>query len=147
MSGSAQGASGGREAILRVFRGDASGGQEVEYKVPVDPGMVVLDAVHWIQGHQAPLRLQFCCHRGSLLLVSRIGQMQRRGVLDLGLEIACELVETALLVGFRGFANKLRAVEICLRRQITSALDQLSQRFSGTDGIHARGLEFAFQAH
>jgi succinate dehydrogenase / fumarate reductase iron-sulfur subunit len=54
MSGSAQAANGGREAILRVFRGDASGGQEVEYKVPVDPGMVVLDAVHWIQGHQAP---------------------------------------------------------------------------------------------
>ena len=44
----------GRQATLRVFRGDAQGGQEVEYKVPVEPGMVVLDAVHWIQGHQAP---------------------------------------------------------------------------------------------
>ena len=50
----AHGANGGREATLRVFRGDAKGGQEVEYKVPVEPGMVVLDAVHWIQGHQAP---------------------------------------------------------------------------------------------
>jgi succinate dehydrogenase iron-sulfur subunit len=44
----------GRQATLRVFRGDAKGGQEVEYQVPVEPGMVVLDAVHWIQGHQAP---------------------------------------------------------------------------------------------
>ena len=42
------------EAVLSVFRGDATGGAEVEYKVPVEPGMVVLDAVHWIQAHQAP---------------------------------------------------------------------------------------------
>ena len=43
-----------REAVLRVFRGDASGGSEVEYRVPVAPGMVVLDAIHWIQAHRAP---------------------------------------------------------------------------------------------
>ena len=47
-------AGGTREAIVRVFRGDKSGGQEVEYKVPVEPGMVVLDAIHWIQAHKAP---------------------------------------------------------------------------------------------
>ncbi len=44
----------GREVTMRVFRGDKRGGEEVEYKVPVDTGMVVLDAIHWIQGHQAP---------------------------------------------------------------------------------------------
>ena len=44
----------GREAVVRVFRGDASGGQEVEYRVPIEPGMVVLDAIHWIQAHKAP---------------------------------------------------------------------------------------------
>src|SRR5258705_13484569 len=43
-----------KEAILQVFRGDRSGGKHVEYKVPLQPGMVVLDAVHWIQGHAAP---------------------------------------------------------------------------------------------
>jgi len=37
------------EAILRVFRGDANGGEEKEYKVPVEEGMVVLDALHYIQ--------------------------------------------------------------------------------------------------
>jgi succinate dehydrogenase iron-sulfur subunit len=42
------------EAVLMVFRGDRSGGREVEYRVPVEPGMVVLDAIHWIQGHRAP---------------------------------------------------------------------------------------------
>ena len=37
------------EAILRVFRGDANGGEEKEYKVPVEEGIVVLDALHYIQ--------------------------------------------------------------------------------------------------
>jgi succinate dehydrogenase / fumarate reductase iron-sulfur subunit len=47
-------ASGAREAVVRVFRGDKAGGREVEYRVPIEPGMVVLDAIHWIQAHQAP---------------------------------------------------------------------------------------------
>jgi succinate dehydrogenase / fumarate reductase iron-sulfur subunit len=42
------------DAILRVFRGDKDGGGAVDYTVPMIPGMVVLDAVHSIQAHQAP---------------------------------------------------------------------------------------------
>jgi len=42
------------EAILHVHRGDASGGALEEYRVPLEEGMVVLDAIHHIQGHQAP---------------------------------------------------------------------------------------------
>ena len=42
------------EATLRVYRGDKDGGEHVDYKVPVAPGMVVLDALHYVQGHQAP---------------------------------------------------------------------------------------------
>lgn len=42
------------DATLRVYRGDKDGGEHVDYKVPIAPGMVVLDAVHYIQGHQAP---------------------------------------------------------------------------------------------
>src|SRR3984957_14443477 len=42
------------DAILRVFRGDKDGGGAVDYKVPMMPGMVVLDAIHSIQAHQAP---------------------------------------------------------------------------------------------
>jgi succinate dehydrogenase / fumarate reductase iron-sulfur subunit len=44
----------GTEATVQVFRGDANGGQMVDYRVPVEPGMVVLDAIHWIQAHAAP---------------------------------------------------------------------------------------------
>jgi succinate dehydrogenase / fumarate reductase iron-sulfur subunit len=42
------------EAILEVFRGDRQGGKTVQYRVPVAPGMVILDAIHYIQGHLAP---------------------------------------------------------------------------------------------
>ncbi|MFN7931076.1 MAG: succinate dehydrogenase/fumarate reductase iron-sulfur subunit [Blastocatellia bacterium] len=42
------------DATLKVYRGDKDGGAHIEYNVPVAPGMVVLDAVHYIQGHQAP---------------------------------------------------------------------------------------------
>lgn len=40
-----------QEAVFQIFRGDRSGGALKEYKVPVSPGMVVLDAMHYIQGH------------------------------------------------------------------------------------------------
>jgi len=42
------------DAVLQVYRGDASGGGLKEYRVPLEEGMVVLDAIHHIQGHQAP---------------------------------------------------------------------------------------------
>ena len=34
------------EALLRIYRGDNEKGEMVDYKIPVAPGMVVLDAVH-----------------------------------------------------------------------------------------------------
>src|SRR3989338_10777803 len=43
-----------KEAIFKIFRGDKNGGSEVEYKVPVEEGMVVLDAVHYVQKNIAP---------------------------------------------------------------------------------------------
>src|SRR5271154_6500458 len=42
------------DVTVRVFRGDRNGGGPVDYKVPIIPGMVVLDALHSIQAHQAP---------------------------------------------------------------------------------------------
>ena len=42
------------EATVRVYRGDKDTGAPVDYKVPVTEGMVVLDAIHSIQAHQAP---------------------------------------------------------------------------------------------
>jgi succinate dehydrogenase / fumarate reductase iron-sulfur subunit len=43
------------EAVMRVSRGTLRDGEElVEYRVPVEEGMVVLDALHWIQANAAP---------------------------------------------------------------------------------------------
>lgn len=58
-----------RDVVIHVFRGDADDGQEVPYKVPVDPGMVLLDAIHHIQETEAPdLAVRWNCkaaHCGS----------------------------------------------------------------------------------
>jgi hypothetical protein len=54
MQGSGLTTSTGRTLTMRVFRGDKSGGEYKEYKVPVDEGMVVLDAIHWIQREVEP---------------------------------------------------------------------------------------------
>jgi succinate dehydrogenase / fumarate reductase iron-sulfur subunit len=54
------------EAVLQVFRGNRDGGANVEYRVPVAPGMVVLDALHYVQGHQAPdLAVRWNCKAGK----------------------------------------------------------------------------------
>ena len=54
------------EAVLRVYRGGPEGGKPVDYKVPVAPGMVVLDALHSIQGHQSPdLAVRWNCKAGK----------------------------------------------------------------------------------
>src|SRR5258708_19592986 len=54
------------DASLRVVRGNKDGGQSVEYKVPGAPGMVVLDALHYIQGHLAPdLAVRWNCKAGK----------------------------------------------------------------------------------
>ena len=44
------------DAHLQVFRGepDEPTARFDEFDVPVEEGMVVLDALHWIQGHEAP---------------------------------------------------------------------------------------------
>lgn len=47
------------EVTLRVFRGETGPdgvrtGEEHEYKVPVEDGMVVLDTIHYIQGYHDP---------------------------------------------------------------------------------------------
>src|SRR5262245_35533014 len=43
-----------KEARFQVYRGDAKAGKLQEYSVPVEEGMVVLDAIHRIQAKDAP---------------------------------------------------------------------------------------------
>ena len=39
--------------VFKIWRGDANGGDFVDYETKVSEGMVVLDAVHEIQATQA----------------------------------------------------------------------------------------------
>lgn len=53
------------EYTLRVYRGDDDEGELVEYDVPVQEGMVVLDAIHWIQANEdAELAVRWNCKSG-----------------------------------------------------------------------------------
>ena len=42
------------QVTMKVWRGDDKGGQFEEYQVPREEGMVVLDALHFIQAHDSP---------------------------------------------------------------------------------------------
>jgi succinate dehydrogenase / fumarate reductase iron-sulfur subunit len=56
----------GKARKFRVWRGDASGGKFVDYQVPIEPGMVVLDAIHRIQATQAnDLAVRWNCKAGK----------------------------------------------------------------------------------
>jgi succinate dehydrogenase / fumarate reductase iron-sulfur subunit len=53
-------------AKLRIYRGDANGGQEVEYEVPIEEGMVVLDAIHFVQAnYDGDLAVRWNCKAGK----------------------------------------------------------------------------------
>ena len=51
---------------LKIFRGDKSGGEMVQYSIPSAPGMVVLDAVHSVaQKHAPDLAVRWNCKAGK----------------------------------------------------------------------------------
>jgi succinate dehydrogenase / fumarate reductase iron-sulfur subunit len=54
------------DATLRIFRGNRDGGETTDYHVPIAPGMVVLDALHFVQKSQAPdLAVRWNCKAGK----------------------------------------------------------------------------------
>ncbi len=55
-----------QKAMFRIWRGNSEGGAFHDYVTPVEEGMVVLDAVHLIQAHQATdLALRWNCKAGK----------------------------------------------------------------------------------
>jgi succinate dehydrogenase / fumarate reductase iron-sulfur subunit len=54
------------DVVLRIFRGSRECGATTDFQVPVAPGMVVLDALHYVQKHQAPdLAVRWNCKAGK----------------------------------------------------------------------------------
>ncbi len=53
------------DAVLKIFRGDRAQGAFQDFTVPLQEGMVVLDAVHHVQAHQASdLACRWNCKAG-----------------------------------------------------------------------------------
>ena len=54
------------EVVLNIFRGDNKSGEMKEYRIPQQPGMVVLDAVHTVQAmHAGDLACRWNCKAGK----------------------------------------------------------------------------------
>jgi succinate dehydrogenase iron-sulfur subunit len=53
------------EALLRIYRGNAESGEFRDYQVPLHEGMVVLDAIHYVQAnHSQDLACRWNCKAG-----------------------------------------------------------------------------------
>ena len=86
------------QATFRIWRGDASGGDYVDYPTEVSEGMVVLDAVHQIQADQAnDLAVRWNCKAGKCGSCSaevngkpRLMCMTRLSDIDLGKPVTIE---------------------------------------------------------
>ena len=55
---------------FKIYRGDETNGEMVDYQINVDKGMVVLDAIHQIQALKAnDLAVRWNCKAGSVVPV------------------------------------------------------------------------------
>ncbi len=86
------------QATLRIWRGDRTAGELVDYETEVTEGMVVLDALHQIQAESAPdLAVRWNCKAGKCGSCSteingspRLACMTRLSDLDLGTPVTVE---------------------------------------------------------
>lgn len=86
------------DAVLRIACGDGTHQEERVYKVPVVEGMVVLDAIHYIQHHYNPeLAVRWNCKAGRcgscsaeingmprLLCTARVDALMQQGDIHVG---------------------------------------------------------------
>lgn len=91
-----------REQTLKIWRGDANGGDFETYTAEVDEGMVVLDALHNVQARQAgDLAVRWNCKAGKCGSCSmeingkpRLACMTRLGDYDPEETITCQPLKT-----------------------------------------------------
>src|ERR1041384_3137678 len=88
--------------VFKVWRGDGKGGDFVQFDIDVDPGMVVLDVLHWIQAqHANDLALRWNCKAGKCGSCSmeingrpRLACMTRMNVFGDDETITCQPLKT-----------------------------------------------------
>src|ERR1700692_180359 len=95
-----------KQAMFRIWRGDAAAGRFEDYLTPVEEGMVVLDAVHRIQAQQAPdLALRWNCKAGKcgscsaeITGMPKLMFMTRLSTLNLNIPVILEPMHTFPLI-------------------------------------------------
>jgi succinate dehydrogenase iron-sulfur subunit len=94
------------ERTFRIWRGDAEGGEFKEYRTQIDPGMVILDAIHRVQAESAEdLAVRWNCKAGKCGSCSmeingkpRLACMTRMNEYEPGTTITIQPVKTFPLV-------------------------------------------------
>jgi succinate dehydrogenase / fumarate reductase iron-sulfur subunit len=94
------------QATLRIWRGSATEGNFVEYTVPIEEGMVVLDVVHRIQAtHASDLAVRWNCKAGRCGSCSaeingrpRLMCMTRMSIFEPGVPITVAPMKTFPLI-------------------------------------------------
>ena len=132
------------EAIFEVFRGNREGGQTATYRVPIAPGMVVLDALHHIQAHQAPdLAVRWNCKAGKCGSCSAeingrpsLLCMTRMDTLPIG--------ETVTVAPMRAFPIIRDLVtDVSYNYEVAKRIPPLSPRAKTKDEVDAGGYRMA----
>ena len=122
---------------MRLFRGDASGGDFQEYAVEVDEGQVVLDVVHTIQATQAnDLAVRWNCKAGKCGSCSaevdghpRLMCMTRMAMFEPGKTITIAPIKTFPII-------KDLVTDVSVNFEIAKKIPAFKPRTPDADGIY-----------
>jgi succinate dehydrogenase / fumarate reductase iron-sulfur subunit len=122
---------------MRLFRGDASGGEFREYAVEVDEGQVVLDVVHTIQATQAnDLAVRWNCKAGKCGSCSaevnghpRLMCMTRMAMFEPGKTITIAPIKTFPII-------KDLVTDVSVNFEIAKKIPAFKPRAPDADGIY-----------
>jgi len=122
---------------MRLFRGDASGGDFREYAVEVDEGQVVLDVVHTIQATQAnDLAVRWNCKAGKCGSCSaevnghpRLMCMTRMAMFEPGKTITIAPIKTFPII-------KDLVTDVSVNFEIAKKIPAFKPRTPDADGIY-----------
>jgi len=122
---------------MRLFRGDAAGGEFREYAVEVDEGQVVLDVVHTIQATQAnDLAVRWNCKAGKCGSCSaevnghpRLMCMTRMAMFEPGKTITIAPIKTFPII-------KDLVTDVSVNFEIAKKIPAFKPRTPDADGIY-----------
>ncbi|HVC22229.1 MAG TPA: succinate dehydrogenase/fumarate reductase iron-sulfur subunit [Candidatus Dormibacteraeota bacterium] len=129
-----------RHVKFKVWRGDASGGNLEQFSVPQIEGMVVLDAIHWIQANgTADLACRWNCKAGKCGSCS--AEINGRPSLMCKTRVD-EVLETATEVSVRPMQVFPTIEDLVTDVSWNYQVNQRIQPFTPAPGVHAPFVMF-----